>query len=174
MGENMDTARNARKLATTILGAGALLVALTGCSVLQSLVEPEPVRDETGEVVEGGQGDAFTLSVGDCLSEAASEGEVTAVPIVPCSEPHDAEIYHDFQLEGTEYPGDEEITRLADEGCIGAFEDFVGLPYDASTLEVTYYTPTENSWNEVDDRLVSCLIVDPAGQTTDSLEGAER
>jgi hypothetical protein len=114
------------------------------------------------------------VSVGDCLSEAASEGEVSAVPIVPCSEPHDAEIYHDFQLEGTDYPGDEQVTTLADEGCFAAFEDFVGVPYDASTLEMTYYPPTEGSWNEVDDRLISCLILDPEGQTTDSLEGAER
>jgi hypothetical protein len=55
-GENMSSARNIRKLATTTSGAGALLLAgltLTGCSVLNSLVEPEPVRDETGEVVEG-------------------------------------------------------------------------------------------------------------------------
>ena len=173
----MNRARHIRKLATTTLGAGALLLAgltLTGCSVLNSLVEPEAVRDEAGEVVEGGQSDVFTVSVGDCLSEAQSDGEVMDVPIVPCSEPHDAEIYHDFQVEGTEYPGDEEITRLADEGCLGAFEDFVGVPYDASKLEVTYYTPTEGSWNEVDDRLVSCMIMDPAGPTTDSLEGAER
>jgi Septum formation len=173
----MFSARNIRKQTTTALGVSALLLVgltLTGCSVLQDLVQPEPVRDETGEVVEGGQSDVFTVSVGDCLSEAASDGEVSDVPIVPCSEPHDAEIYHDFELDGTEFPGDEEVTRLADEGCLGAFEDFVGVPFDSSTLEITYYTPTEGSWNEVDDRLVSCMIMDPAGPTTDSLEGAGR
>ena len=173
----MNRPRSIRRVATTTLGTGALLLAgltLTGCSLLNGLVEPEPVRDDSGEVVEGGQGDVFTVSVGDCLSEAASDGEVTEVPIVPCSEPHDAEIYHDFEIDGTEYPGDDEVTRLADEGCLGAFEDFVGIPYDASKLEVTYYTPTEGSWNDVDDRLVSCMILDPAGPTTDSLEGAAR
>jgi hypothetical protein len=172
----MKSARKIRSQATAFAASALLLagLSLTGCSALQDLVQPDAVRDETGEVVEGGQSDVFTVSVGDCLSEATADGEVSDVPIVPCSEPHDAEIYHDFTIDGAEFPGDEEVTRLADEGCLGAFEDFVGLPYEESTLEVTYYSPTEVSWNEVDDRLVSCLIVDPAGDTTGSLEGAGR
>jgi hypothetical protein len=173
----MNSARGGRRLTRTALGAGALLLAgltLSGCSVLQDLVEPEPVRDATGEVVEGGQGDVFTVSVGDCLTEPAESGEVSDVPIVPCSEPHDAEIYHDFTLGGTEFPGDEEVTRLADEGCIAAFEGFVGLPFEQSTLELSYYSPTETSWNQLEDRLVSCLIFAPEGPSSGSLEDATR
>jgi hypothetical protein len=172
----MNNPRTIRKRATIALGAGALLLSsltLTGCSGLNAPAEPEPVRDETGEVLEGGEESAFTVSVGDCLGEAAS-GQVSTVPIVPCGEPHDAEVYHDFQLEGFEYPGGEEVTRLATEGCSAAFEDFAGVPYDASTLRVSFYLPTATSWKQRVDRLVSCLILDPEGQTTGSLEGAER
>jgi hypothetical protein len=49
----------------------------------------------------------------------------------------------------------------------------VGMSYDQSALEVTWLEPTEESW-EAGDRELVCLITDPAGQTTGSLEGANR
>jgi Septum formation len=171
----MNTARRIRIRGA--LAVSALLLAgltLTGCSVLQDLVEPEPVRDETGEVVEAGEDDVFSMKVGDCVADSVSseQEEVTEVPVVPCSEPHDLEVYAEFALDGEEYPGDEQADTLAFEGCLAEFEGFVGLRYEESTLDYTYYRPTEASWNGVDDRLVSCLILDPEGQSSGSLEGA--
>lgn len=138
------------------------------------------VRDDTGEVTEAGQADAFNLVLGDCLDEPslaadAEEGtEVSDVRVVPCSEAHDTEVFALFDLADGDYPGDDAVTVQADEGCYAAFADFVGLSYEESELDYYYLTPTEGSWNELDDREVACLIALPGEQVTGTLEASQR
>ncbi|MFC0680674.1 septum formation family protein [Lysobacter korlensis] len=177
----MNSSRNIRTITRTAVAVSALLLAgvtLSGCSALQDLLraEPEAVRDESGRVVEGGENDVFSIEVGDCVTQdvSAEAEEVSAVPVVPCSEPHDLEVYAEFTIDGEEYPGDEQADTLATEGCLAEFGEFVGLSYEQSALDYTFYRPTEESWNEADDRLVSCLVGDPAGQVSESLKGAAR
>jgi hypothetical protein len=156
--------------------AGAVLVAsllLTGCSALESLFPAGAERDDTGEITDTGELDVFTIAVGDCLADAP-EGEVTSVVAIPCDEAHAYEAYHEFELAGDEYPGAEVVDEEAWTGCDAAFTEFVGLTYDESVLLVTYYTPTEESWNAQGDRIVTCVIGEEAGDTTGSLAGAGR
>ncbi|MDQ2697419.1 MAG: hypothetical protein M3Y46_01355, partial [Actinomycetota bacterium] len=82
-------------LAVAVLATSA---ALGGCSVLnQFLPSSQPVRDaETGEVTEEVEnGDVFSIRVGDCLNTADLDAtdEISDVPIVPCDQPHDDEVY---------------------------------------------------------------------------------
>jgi hypothetical protein len=159
-----------------VLTAAAVAVPLAGCSIVRDLLPggsaPQPERDETSqEIVEEGQADVFALRVGDCLNEV-SEELVSEVPVVPCDQPHDEEIYFDFLLEGDEYPGDDPIQTEADTRCGAEFDAFVGLAYDSSTLDFYAYRPSEESWTQLDDRIVSCVIFDPAGQVTGTLAGA--
>ncbi|MCD2443254.1 septum formation family protein [Agromyces sp. SYSU K20354] len=166
----------ARRSLTRLLVIGAAVAValpLTGCSALGSLLSaPEPERDETTqEIIEGGEADVFALRVGDCLT-MQEDAEVEAVPVVPCSEPHNDEVYFDFQLDDGEFPGDEAITTAAEDGCLAEFESFVGLPYESSSLDIGWYLPTADSWEFRDDRVVSCTIFDPAGEVTGSLAGA--
>lgn len=90
----MRICRNLRARMTRSLPVLAALTAaflLSGCtaSVGDLTGGDTAVRDEdSGEVTESGQADVFTLSVGDCLDEQTGE-EISDVPLVPCSEPHD-------------------------------------------------------------------------------------
>ncbi|HEX6367213.1 MAG TPA: septum formation family protein [Agromyces sp.] len=166
----------ARRSRTRLLVASAALAAvlpLTGCGALGSLLSPpQPQRDEvTQEIVEQGQADVFALRVGDCLTMVQGE-QVDAVPVVPCSEPHSDEVYHDFQLDDGEFPGDEAIATAAQDGCLAEFNAFVGVAYESSTLDIGWYVPTADSWKQLDDRVVSCTIYDPARDVTGSLAGA--
>lgn len=110
--------------------------------------------------------DVFSLSVGDCfqdnaeLTDETSEG-VSGLPIVDCAEHHDNEIYHLFDLEGDSFPTN--ATELADEGCLAAFEGYVGTPYDSSRYYYSHLTPTRQTWNEMDDREVVCFVFLPDG-----------
>jgi hypothetical protein len=70
-------------------------------------------------------------------------------------------------------PSAAEVEGIVEDQCLVEFESFVGMPYDQSALEVTWLEPTEESW-EAGDRELVCMITDPAGQTTGSLEGANR
>ena len=66
-----------------------------------------------------------------------------------------------------------QMQSIVDEQCLGAFEGFVGLPYEQFALEVTWLEPTAESW-DAGDRELLCIVADPAGGVTGSLEGAAR
>ena len=176
-------ARAARRRgrAAAAVGAVGVLLALTGCSALEGVLSGgEPVRDDaTGQIVEAAEASAFQIRVGDCMNsgpEAQSEEtfEVETVPTVPCSEPHDSEIYASHQLPDGDYPGDDAVALAGDEVCYEEFTGFVGKTWDESVLEYTMFFPTQESWESMDDREVLCIVLDPSGDVTGSLKGAAR
>lgn len=153
----------------------ALTASLAGCSALNVFGNGgEPERDaETQEITESGQADVFSIKIGDCLDETAAD-EVTDVPVVPCGDPHDQEVFSEFFLSGDEWPGADVIQSESLERCDAAFATFVGVAWDDSELDWFPFTPTEGSWGQNNDRLVQCVVFDPAGKTTGTLKGAAR
>lgn len=156
----------------TVAAAGA---ALSGCSLLETFTGGStPTRDDSGEVVEGSDNtNVFTLQVGDCLNDATAAETVETIPTVPCSEPHDSEIYASIIMSGDTFPGTEAVIAEADAACLDAFPGFVGIDYADSIYFFSYYFPTEGSW-EGGDREILCTIYDEAGQVTGSLQNIGR
>ena len=70
-----------------------------------------------------------------------------------------------------DFPGDDALFAQEAEFCIAEFKSFVGLSYEESVLDFTYYHPSEESWLD-GDRVVTCMIYDPGEQVTGSLRGA--
>jgi len=151
-------------LAAIILVAG---VALTGCSTIKDVV------DVATPIVEAVNDQDSWITVGDCFDETSDE-IVSDVPTIDCALPHDYEVYAEFDIDRADWPGDDEVFNLADAGCYAPFGSYVGLPFDASALDYTYYVPTQDGWENYDDHAVSCILFDPAGKTTGSLMGAVR
>ena len=168
-----------RRSMTTALG-GALLLALTlaaGACGDDGDDESSPFTTD-GESTETTAAEAedetvFALAVGDCLASDPSGEEVSEVPTIDCAQPHDSEVFHTATIDGDELPSAAEIEVVVQEECLAAFEGFVGMAYEESALEVTWLEPTPESWDQGDRELV-CMVVDPAGQTTGSLQGASR
>lgn len=108
-----------------------------------------------------GGGNVFELAVGDCFDNTSEVGggEISDVPIVDCSEPHDNEVFHIFEVADGEYPGDEALVAQAQETCVPAFEEYVGTDLASSRLEIFPITPTESSWSD-GDREVVCALYD--------------
>ena len=156
-----STSRLRRSLAGAVVLAAA--VALSGCSGIIDTVN--------GAIT--GEDDVFSIAVGDCLNDADVSGEVQTVPIVSCDEPHDSEAYSSYILADGDFPGDDAIADEAGFACVTAFDTFVGVNYEDSGLDATYDSPTAESWAS-GDREILCIIYDPAGQVTGSLEGAQR
>ncbi len=120
-----------------------------------------------------GEPSANALEEGDCI-DAEIGGDVGEDDKVDCEESHSAEVYSTFDLEGDDFPGVEEVQAQADERCLEDFEGYVGLPYEDSTIDFTTLNPSEDSWNDNDDRTVLCLAVSLDGSDTEgSVEGAE-
>jgi hypothetical protein len=194
------SATTARMIARTLAVATSVTagILLTGCSLLLPPTDlhhggessgsssSRPSDDSTSDDATEDDSDAasppstdaqntdvFTIAVGDCLNDTT--GTVSEVPQVDCAVPHDFEVYYDFEVDGDgAYPGEDAITAEADSGCETAFPDFVGIDYESSALDYSYYYPTEESWTDAADRLISCIITDPDVQTTGSLAGAAR
>jgi hypothetical protein len=94
--------------------------------------------------------------------------EVSELPLVDCAGPHDFEAFAEFALTGSGYPGDDAVSEEAHATCTEKFQPFVGIAYEVSMFDVNFLAPTEESWNDRDDRTVVCLLFDPAGPSTGS------
>lgn len=171
----MNTAT--RRLPLLLAGITVAL-ALSGCSAIGNLLpQAGPERDsETQELTTEGTLDVFQIAVGDCMKETDST-EVSDVPAVPCTEPHDLEAYHAYTIPAGDYPGEEAIDIEATAACSDALAEFIGMPIDDSEIDFTTLYPTETGWTSADDREVICLAVDTTaepGTTVGSLRGAGR
>ncbi|WP_382305211.1 septum formation family protein [Herbiconiux sp. UC225_62] len=165
--------RMSTKATLTVAAVLAFGLSLSGCTALFPSSAPPATDSQTGEEIEQTDTDVFTLSVGQCLNDTDGT-EVTEVPIVDCADEHDFEVYGEFELAGDEYPGDDAIDEQADAQCLDLFQPFVGISYDDSVYGYTYFTPTEGSWTDGDDRLVSCLIGMPNEKVTGTLQGVAK
>jgi hypothetical protein len=81
------------------------------------------------------------------------------LPGVPCSQPHDYETFAVFDVSLDSYPSEEAMGDLAYDSCLQRFDDFVGLDYDSSVLEIITMYPTTESWQQ-NDREVVCALYD--------------
>ncbi len=156
------------------LAAAAILCTLTlalgACSLLNG---GDAKRDPSGVATETSKADAFKVKVGDCL-EKPSGSEVKDVTIIPCPQDHDFEAFAATNLDFSTYPGDTVITQKAEEFCGKEFTAFVGMPFDDSALEMTYFFPTRESWKTGDKEIV-CLVGAAAGaQSKGSLKGSKK
>jgi hypothetical protein len=155
-----------------------LVYAVIGLGVITYNVMTSADRDGTGAIVSGGNVDAFTIRLGDCFDNtrtlASDEGgEVSSLPGVPCSDPHDNEVYAVFDVDYESFPGDEQMGEHAFEACLDRFESFVGREYDTSTLDITSLYPSTDSWRLQNDREVVCAVYDMnGGKLTGSARGS--
>lgn len=149
-----------------LVGVASLGLFLGGCA-------QEPERDASGAITAAiDNADVFTIKLGDCVNNTA-EGEMDRVPVVPCGEKHEAEVYAVTDLDPGKFPGRDALDKSIEEFCVPEFEKFVGVAYDKSELELYNFEPTAESWVQ-DDRELQCLVYDPEGATTGTLKNAKR
>jgi hypothetical protein len=143
------------------------VLATAGCSA----------AGNSGESEDTGSADisVLTLEVGSCLNDVDQPiaQEMTEIPSVPCSEPHQSEVYAEVVVDDASFPGVDAVAALASEACEAEFARFMGLPYDESTLSFHFYYPTQSSW-AVGDRSVFCVVYDPAGDSEGTLANSQR
>jgi hypothetical protein len=128
---------------------GLVVVVVVG-SVLLVFITDDAGRDDGGRVTEEGM-----------LSVSATDGEQRDIEAVPCSEPHDGEVYTNIKLGDGEFPGDEFIASKADRGCSARLRRQAPKSRD----EIVYFVPNKLSWDEKDDRTVTCIAQYPKKRT---------
>jgi hypothetical protein len=98
------------------------------------------------------------LAPGDCFDDPAVADAIIEIDLVDCGVPHDNEVFARLAVEQTVYPGDDVISSFALDSCLGPFEAYVGESYRDSPLDYTFLAPTEESWNTVGNRVVTCIL----------------
>jgi uncharacterized protein DUF4190/putative regulator of septum formation len=123
-----------------------------------------------------GEGTTYALATGDCFDSPTGnlEGETYDVTEVPCSGEHDGEVFAMVGLPDNtypSYPGDDEISRIADDKCYGLQDRYAmdtwAVPDD---VDVYYYMPSRQSWR-LGDRAIVCVFgsAEENGRLTGSL-----
>lgn len=164
-------------IARRSLAAGAALalaLGLGGCSAVQNIfggggaVERD---EETGEVTEEATGSAFDLEVGDCLILPTAD-EFSDVQLVPCADPHDAEVMVNYDSALSEFDQDALYTE-AEEQCAAEFQSYVGSDPMTSKYYYNYFTPLAAGWED-GDRVVTCVAYQPdeSGQSYVEITGS--
>lgn len=155
--------------------AVAATVLLAGCSIPANTFSGDAQRDDEGAVTDESNIDIFQLKVGDCkMEDDQTSQQLSDTNVVPCDQPHDEEVFYEFELPAGDYPTEDEIVAAGDETCGAEFTKFVGISNEESSLEVFYYWPTEQGWGELDDRLIQCVLyAEDTSQITGSMKGAK-
>ena len=105
------------------------------------------------------------LSPGDCVNDIEESNSLRDLPVVPCSSPHEGEVYAVFDLAAGAYPGDTAVEQQSEKRCGDEFDGYASTP--DNNLELFYLHPLESSWSL--DRGVTCIATDPRGPRTGSL-----
>ncbi|MEU0249411.1 DUF4190 domain-containing protein [Streptomyces sp. NPDC006235] len=124
---------------------------------------------------DGAQGnESLSLEKGDCFDAPGGlEGDTYDVDRVSCAGRHDGEVFAVVTLPGGAFPGDAEITDIADERCYALQDQYAmdswAMPAD---VDVYYLMPSRDSWR-YGDRAISCVFGhgDAKGKLTGSLRG---
>lgn len=124
-------------------------------------------------------GNVTSLEVGDCFDDQESlvlgeVAEVSSVPIVDCSEPHDNEVFALYEAADGEFPGQDEMVDIGRAGCVDRFDRFVGMAYLDSELDVFGITPTSEGWERGDRQVVCALYEVTLAKMTGTQRGANR
>ena len=122
-------------------------------------------------------GNVFDLAVGDCFDDwegslSGATQEVSDVPVVDCSEPHDNEVYSISNMPSGPFPGDNAVQEWAINRCSETFDPYVGTAYADSQLDFGIFFPTETTWRQGDTEVMCFLWNLNFEKLTGSMQGS--
>lgn len=130
---------------------------------------PTPTPTPTTRVI-----DVRDVSVGDCLSLVEEPPYVADIKVVSCTTQHEMEVFALYNYAGQNYPGFTRIAQEAYADCQVFFDDFVGIDFWSSVLDIRTVTPSASSWED-GDRAVVCTVAAVRGATlSSSARGSSR
>lgn len=111
------------------------------------------------------------LTAGQCFNRYSwfqAERHIEFDTVVPCELPHQAEIYLHVQhpaRTGAPWPGDREMESFARTQCYEAFDEFVGVIYELSELEIGWLIPSRTDFEHdvAQFRGVHCFVAHADG-----------
>lgn len=109
----------------------------------------------------------FRLHPGECIDIPNGSSPT----VVPCTVPHDAEVFGTFTLPGSAWPGRAAVQAEAGDRCGSRLTAYLN-PQLAISLTQTYVYPGQVDWN-AGTRTVVCEVRAVSGQLTGSVRGGD-
>lgn len=106
---------------------------------------------------------ALDMYVGQCIQDPG-EGSISEVENAVCTKEHWGEVYHVATITSSRMPSDGDMDDMALDVCVDAFDAYVGRPYDESDLDITWYFPSRESWDD-GDRSIQCIAFAMDGES---------
>jgi hypothetical protein len=130
-------------------------------------------RAPTGEIERAGDMVASDLRVGDCFDFKDPDEEVIEdVTARPCAEEHEYEVVWVGVMPEGSYPTQAAIYAWAEDHCVAGFNEYVGLDFESSVLDLSWIYPDESAWDS--DRSVQCTTSHPdKPRLTSSVKGSK-
>jgi hypothetical protein len=110
----------------------------------------------------------FQLRAGDCIN--SGRDGISSPTVVPCGQPHDAEVYARFALAGRRWPGGAAIGAQARQGCTARLGGYLNPQLATTVLAESFVFPDQGAWN-AGERTIICEIRSTAGKLTGSVRG---
>lgn len=158
-----------RRAAAGALLAGLVPALLAGCSWFSSDTGPKPTSVSV-----------FSVQPGQCFATPTEiKAELSDLASVPCDQPHRQEAYAVVPysapagVDASVYPGESALTSFAQGACAQQFTGYVGVSYLDSSLFFTYLLPSARSWEQGDDRSVTCFVLSTGAELTRSVKGTK-
>ena len=156
--------------------AAALAGTLTGCSWFGG--------GSNGSSSES----VFKVQPGQCFTTPSEvKAELSKLNQVPCTNKHTEEAYAVVAYQQRDgagqvasstatsgYPGSDVLDTFAKGVCAQKFGRYVGIDYLDSSLYYTYLLPSARSWEQDDDRMVTCFVTTTGGTLTKSVKGSRQ
>ena len=106
------------------------------------------------------------VGVGDCFNPPT---QLDDAEVVPCSEPHYAEMFlKNAQIglndELDPYPSNSEWEEIQERLCLKPFMQYTGKRYEDVGYSFALIYPIETEWKDLASRTVSCAITSGTGQ----------
>ena len=113
----------------------------------------------------------FDLVKGNCLDgPGLSDGLVTTIRVVDCSEVHTHEVYYSGRYPESTFDATR-LSNYANDTCLAQFRTYVGIEYERSRYQYLHIVPTQDSWTRDNDRDVVCVAFDEDTTITGSIAG---
>jgi hypothetical protein len=100
---------------------------------------------------EGAPG-VFTANPGECMDS------IDPNPMISCDDPHDREVFYTYNIDDTEFPGEDALDENVRTECTAQFEAYVGAPLESSSFELRAMYPSEATFGQAGDTEVICLL----------------
>ncbi|WP_235523241.1 DUF4190 domain-containing protein [Cellulomonas sp. Root485] len=151
-------------IAGAVLGAVGTIALVVGVTI--AVLTTLATRPLPADVPAARDARAQQLVTGNCVLSVPDDGPVDTVRVVPCADPHEAQVVTEFTFAtDAVWPGQQSADARVARACVLDESEI-----EAGVRTVTW-SPTERSWSD-GDRVGLCLaVVDGGGVTGSFLDG---